>query len=61
MRHSYVFPKEYEKTRELLKERKNENEERLEKVEKDLKRELGDAVFERFMPRRVLKASIAFI
>ncbi len=39
----YVFPKEYEKTRELLKERKNENEERLEKVEKDLKRELGDA------------------
>ena len=39
----YVFPEEYEKTRELAKERKNENDKRLEKAEKDLKRELADA------------------
>jgi len=39
----WAFPKEYEKTRQLLKERKNENEERLEKMERDLKREFGDA------------------
>jgi GTP pyrophosphokinase len=39
----HAFPKEYEKVRELLKERKNENEKRLEKTEKDLKRELADA------------------
>ncbi len=39
----YALPKEYEKTRELLKERKNENEKRLEKTEKDLKRELAEA------------------
>ena len=39
----HAYPKEYEKTRTLLRDRKNENEQRLEKVEKDLKRELGDA------------------
>lgn len=39
----HAYPKEYEKTRALLRDRKNENEERLQKVEKDLKRELGDA------------------
>ena len=39
----HAYPKEYEKTRALLRDRKNENEQRLEKVEKDLKRELGDA------------------
>jgi GTP pyrophosphokinase len=39
----WAFPKEYEKTRELLKERRNENERRLEKTEKDLKRELAQA------------------
>lgn len=39
----FAQPKEYEKTRELLKERKNESEKRLEKTEKDLKRELADA------------------
>lgn len=37
----FAYPKEYEKTRELLKERRNENEKRLEKTEKDLKRELA--------------------
>jgi guanosine-3',5'-bis(diphosphate) 3'-pyrophosphohydrolase len=39
----FALPKEYEKTRELFKERKNENEKRLEKAEHDLKRELGEA------------------
>ena len=39
----HALPKEYEKTRELLKERKSENEKRLEKTERDLKRELGEA------------------
>jgi len=39
----HAHPKDYEKTRELLKERRNENEKRLEKTEKDLKRELADA------------------
>src|SRR5262245_21801548 len=41
-------PKQYEKTRELLKERKSENDKRLEKIEKDLKRELGDAGLRNF-------------
>jgi guanosine-3',5'-bis(diphosphate) 3'-pyrophosphohydrolase len=39
----YALPKEYEKTRELFGERKNENEQRLEKVERDLKREFAEA------------------
>ncbi|NBV77210.1 bifunctional (p)ppGpp synthetase/guanosine-3',5'-bis(diphosphate) 3'-pyrophosphohydrolase [bacterium] len=39
----YAFQKEYEKTRELLKEKTRENEKRLEKTEHDLKRELADA------------------
>src|SRR3990167_5590947 len=39
----FAHPKEYEKTRELMKERKSENEKRLEKVEKDLKRALAEA------------------
>ena len=39
----FAYPKEYERVRELLKERKNENEKRLEKTEKDLKRELAEA------------------
>ena len=44
----FAYPKEYEKTRELLKERKNENEKRLEKTEKDLKRELATANIREF-------------
>ena len=44
----FAYPKEYEKTRELLKERKNENEKRLEKIEKDLKRELATASIREF-------------
>ncbi len=39
----YASSKEYEKTREIFKERKSENEKRLEKVEHDLKREFAEA------------------
>ncbi|HWP61297.1 MAG TPA: HD domain-containing protein [Candidatus Paceibacterota bacterium] len=39
----YGYPAEYEKTREFLKERKNENENRLEKTERDLKRAFAEA------------------
>jgi GTP pyrophosphokinase len=39
----YAYPKEYEKTRELKKERSGENEKRLQKTEHDLKRELAEA------------------
>lgn len=39
----YAYPDEYQKTLELLKERKNENEKRLDKLEKDAKRELAAA------------------
>ena len=39
----HAYKQEYEKTRELLKERKNENESRLQKVEKDMKREFAEA------------------
>jgi GTP pyrophosphokinase len=44
----YTYPKEYERVRELLKERKNENEKRLEKTEKDLKGELAQASIRTF-------------
>src|SRR5262249_17468778 len=44
----HAYPEEYEKTREILKERRNENEERLEKLEKDLKRELAEAGMRNF-------------
>lgn len=44
----HALPKEYEKTRELLKERSRETEKRLEKMEKDVKRELAEAKISRF-------------
>lgn len=44
----YAHPAEYEKTREFLKERKYENEERLEKTEKDLKRALAEGGLREF-------------
>ncbi|RJQ35213.1 bifunctional (p)ppGpp synthetase/guanosine-3',5'-bis(diphosphate) 3'-pyrophosphohydrolase [Candidatus Parcubacteria bacterium] len=44
----YGYPEEYEKTRELLKERGHENEKRLEKTEKVLKREFADAGLRNF-------------
>lgn len=51
----YAYPKEYEKTRELLKERKNENDRRLEKVEHDLKRELAEAGIRNFRTEARIK------
>ncbi|HWO07804.1 MAG TPA: HD domain-containing protein [Candidatus Paceibacterota bacterium] len=57
----YAYPEEYEKTHELLKERKNENEKRLEKLEKDAKRELAEAGFRSFrMESRVKGAYSLF-
>ncbi len=44
----HAYPEEYEKTRELLKERKYENEERLEKTERDLKRAFAEAGLREF-------------
>lgn len=51
----HAYPKEYEKTRELLKDRKNENEKRLEKVEHDLKREFGEANLRHFRTEARIK------
>jgi GTP pyrophosphokinase len=51
----FAYPKEYEKTKMLLKERRNENEERLEKVEKDLKREFGEAGLRTFRTEARIK------
>lgn len=51
----FAFPKEYERTREVLKERRNENEKRLEKVEHDLKRELGEAGIRTFRTEARIK------
>lgn len=51
----WAMPKEYEKTRELLKERKNENEKRLEKVEHDLKRELAETGIRHFSAEARIK------
>jgi GTP diphosphokinase / guanosine-3',5'-bis(diphosphate) 3'-diphosphatase len=48
-------PKEYEKTREVLKERKSENDKRLEKLEKDLKRELAEAGLRSFRTEARIK------
>lgn len=53
----HAFPKEYEKTVELLKERKNENEKRLEKLEKDAKRELAAAGMRDFRADARVKGS----
>jgi GTP pyrophosphokinase len=51
----FAYPKEYEKTREIFKERKHENEKRLEKVEHDLKRELGEAGIRTFRTEARIK------
>jgi len=48
-------PKEYEKTREVLKERRSENDKRLEKLEKDLKRELAEAGLRNFRTEARIK------
>lgn len=39
----FVYQKEYEKTRQIFTERKSENEKRLEKTERDMKREFAEA------------------
>lgn len=51
----YAHPKEFEKTREVLKERKTETDKRLEKVEHDLKRELADAGIRNFRTEARIK------
>ena len=51
----HALPKEYEKTRELLKERRTENEKRLEKTEHDMKRELGEAGIRNFRAEARMK------
>ncbi len=51
----FAYPKEFEKTRQLLKERRNDNEERLEKVERDLKRELAEAGLRTFRTEARIK------
>ncbi len=53
----HAHPEEYEKTRELLKERKYETEDRLEKMEKDLKRELAEAGLRSFRMESRLKGT----
>lgn len=51
----FAYPESYEKTRELLKERKSENEKRLEKTEKALKRELAQAGIRNFRTEARIK------
>ncbi|MEK7509762.1 MAG: RelA/SpoT family protein [Patescibacteria group bacterium] len=51
----YAYPDEYEKTLELLQERKNENEKRLEKLEKDAKRELAETGMRNFRTEARIK------
>jgi GTP pyrophosphokinase len=53
----YAMPKDYEKTRELSKERKAENEKRLDKTERDLKRELAEAGILNFRTEARIKGS----
>lgn len=51
----HAMPEEYEKTRELMKERKRENEKRLEKMEKDMKRALAEAGIRTFRTEARIK------
>lgn len=51
----HAYPKEYEKTRELLKERGMETERRLEKVEKDMKRGFAEAGLRTFRTETRIK------
>ncbi|MBI2610311.1 bifunctional (p)ppGpp synthetase/guanosine-3',5'-bis(diphosphate) 3'-pyrophosphohydrolase [Candidatus Kaiserbacteria bacterium] len=54
---SFAYPKEYEKTREFFKQRRNENEKRLEKTERDLKRELAEAGLRTFRTEARIKGT----
>jgi GTP pyrophosphokinase len=51
----HVYPEEYKRVREVLKERRSETEERLEKAERDLKRELGVAGVKEFRTESRMK------
>lgn len=51
----YAYPDEYEKTLSVLKERKHENEKRLEKLEKDAKKELAEAGMRNFRTEARIK------
>lgn len=51
----FAYPKEYEKVRALVKERKKENDKRLQKMEHDLKRELADAGLRNFRAEARIK------
>lgn len=51
----HVYPAEYKRVQDLLKERKNETEERLEKAERDLKKELAEAGIRTFRTEARMK------
>ncbi len=51
----FVYPKEYERTREVFSERKSENEKRLEKTERDMKREFAEAGLRNFRTEARIK------
>lgn len=53
----YAMPKEYEKTREVFKERRHENEKRLEKMEHDLKRQLAESGLRLFRTEARIKGT----
>ncbi len=53
----HAYPAEYEKTRELLRDRKSENQSRLEKAEKDLKRGLSEHSITQFRTEARLKGT----
>ncbi len=53
----FAYPKEYEKTRQFFKERRGENEKRLEKTEHDLKRELAEAGLRTFRTEARIKGT----
>lgn len=51
----FAYPKEFERTHDLVKQRKSENEKRLEKTEKDLKRSLAEAGLREFRTEARIK------
>ena len=51
----HALPKEYEKVKELLKERSRENEKRLEKTERDVKRQLAESGIRTFRTEARIK------
>jgi guanosine-3',5'-bis(diphosphate) 3'-pyrophosphohydrolase len=53
----WAHPKDYEKVRELLKERRSENDKRLEKIEKDLKREFAESGLRNFRTEGRIKGT----